>query len=86
MSIKSFFSRAFNQAKSGAKRPTSSGHVFITDRGKPGHALMTFHEYQRNTMGPRSIVNMLGMHADVDFEPPKLETLSRPVDLSCCIC
>lgn len=42
---------------------------------------MTFQEYQRNTMGPISIVNMLGMHADVDFEPPKLETLSRQVNL-----
>ena len=81
MSIKSFFSRAFNQDTSGAKRAAFSGHVSITDRGKPAHALMTFQEYQRNTMGPRSIVNLLGMHADVDFEPPKLETLSRQVNL-----
>ena len=81
MSIKSFFSRAFNQDTSGAKRATSSGHVFITDRGKPAHALITFQEYQRNAMGHRSIVNLLGMQADVDFEPPKLETLSRQVNL-----
>lgn len=78
---KVLFIRAFNQDTSGAKRATSSGHVFITDRGKPAHALMTFQEYQRNTMGHRSIVNLLGMQADVDFELPKLETLSRQVNL-----
>jgi hypothetical protein len=81
MSIKSFFSRAFNKDTSGAKRAACSGLAFITHRGKPAHAQMTFQEYQRNTMGPRSIVNLLVMHADVDFEPPKLETLSRQVNL-----
>ena len=82
MSIKLFTSRVFNRDKSGAKRAASSGPVFITERGKPAFVMMTFEEYQRITMGPRSIVDMLGMRADIGFDSPKAGTLSRPVDLS----
>ena len=82
MSIKLFTSREFNRDTSGAKRTASSYPVFITAGGKPAHVLMTFEEYQRITMGPRSIVDMMGMHANVDFDLPKAGTLSRPVDLS----
>ena len=82
MSIKLFTSRVFNQDKSGAKRAVSGGPVSIIERGKPAHVLMTFEEYQRITMGRRSIVDILGMHAKVDFDMPKAGTLSRPVDLS----
>lgn len=82
MSIKSFSRGEFNRDTSGAKRAASSGPVFITERGKPAHVLMTFEEYQRITMGPRSIVDMLGMRADIEFDSSKAGTLSRPVDLS----
>ena len=82
MSIKLFTSRVFNRDKSGAKRTASSDPVFITAGGKPAFVMMTFEEYQRITMGPRSIVDMLGMRADIEFDSPKAGTLSRPVDLS----
>ena len=82
MSIKSFTSRVFNRDKSGAKRAASSVPVFITAGGKPAYVLMTFEEYQRITMRPRRIVDMLGMHADIEFDSPKAGTLSRPLDLS----
>ena len=82
MAIKTVSSREFNQDTSGAKRAASSGPVFITDRGKPAHVLLTFEQYQRITLGHRSIVDMLGMPGELDFEPPKVGPLSRPVDLS----
>ncbi len=82
MAIKTVSSREFNQDISSAKRAASSGPVFITDRGKPAHVLLTFEQYQRITSGHRSIVDMLGMSDELDFEPPKLGALSQPVDLS----
>ena len=82
MGVTTFSSREFNQDTSGAKRAASQGPVFITDRGKPAHVLLTFEQYQRLATGPRNIVDMLGMREDVEFEAPKLDTLSRTVDLS----
>jgi PHD/YefM family antitoxin component YafN of YafNO toxin-antitoxin module len=39
-------SREFNQDTSRAKRAAADGPVFITDRGKPAHVLLTFAAYQ----------------------------------------
>jgi PHD/YefM family antitoxin component YafN of YafNO toxin-antitoxin module len=39
-------SREFNQDTSRAKKATADGPVFITDRGKPAHVLLTFAAYQ----------------------------------------
>ena len=82
MGITTFSSREFNQDTSGAKRAASKGPVFITDRGKPAHVLLTFEQYQRLASGPKNIVDMLGMREEIEFEPPKLGRLSSPVDLS----
>ncbi len=82
MMSKTVSSREFNQDTSGAKRAASEGPVFITDRGKPAHVLLSFELYQQMAAGPRNIVDMLGMPGDVDFEPPKLANVSRPADLS----
>lgn len=63
-----FTSRRFNQDASGAKRAAADGPVFITDRGKPAHVLMTIREYRRlagEVDPPRTIGNMLAMEGDV---------------------
>lgn len=39
-------SREFNQDTSRAKKAAAGGPVFITDRGKPAHVLLTFAAYQ----------------------------------------
>lgn len=77
-------SREFNQDTSGAKRAANNGPVFITDRGRPAHVLLTIEEYQRLTGGSGSIVDMLAMPGveDIEFDPPKVGDISRPVDLS----
>lgn len=85
MTITTFSSREFNQDSSGAKKAARSGPVFITDRGRPAHVLLTFEEYQRVTRSQKSIVELLAMPgvADIDFEPPRLSGgLYQPADLS----
>jgi len=41
MGMTTINSRTFNQDASGAKRAAQDGPVFITDRGKPAHVLLT---------------------------------------------
>lgn len=77
-------SREFNQDASGAKRAATRGPVFITDRGRPAHVLLSIEEYQRLTGGPGSILEMLAMPGveDIAFEAPRAQGLSHPADLS----
>lgn len=85
MPITTFSSREFNQDASGAKRAARNGPVFITDRGKPSHVLLTIEEYQQITGNRASIVDLLAMpgETDIDFDPPRLSSgLYRPADLS----
>lgn len=85
MTITTFSSREFNQDASGAKKAAKSGPVFITDRGRPAHVLLTFEEYQRVTRSQKSIVDLLAMPAvaDINFEPPRLSgDIYQPADLS----
>lgn len=85
MTITTLSSREFNQDASRAKKAARNGPVFITDRGRPSHVLLTIEEYQRITGAQASIVELLAMPdaADVEFEPPRLSgDLYRPADLS----
>jgi prevent-host-death family protein len=78
-------SREFNQDTGRAKKAAKRGPVFITDRGRPAHVLLTIEEYQRITDKGESIVDLLAMPeaAGVEFEPPRLSgILHRPEDLS----
>ena len=77
-------SREFNQDASGAKRAALTGPVFITDRGRPAHVLLSIEEYQRLTGGRESILDLLADPAagDVDFTPGRVDGLVRPVDLT----
>ena len=49
MAISTLSSREFNQDASRAKRAARNGPVFVTDRGRPSHVLLTIEEYQRIT-------------------------------------
>jgi len=74
MAITKLSSREFNQDTSKAKRAAKRGPVFITDRGRPSHVLLTAEEYQRITSGQKSITDLLAMPeaAEIEFEPPRL--------------
>jgi prevent-host-death family protein len=78
-------SREFNQDAGRAKRAASKGPVFITDRGRPAHVLLSIKEYQKITNKRESILDLLAMPeaAEIEFEPPRLgDEFPRPVDWS----
>jgi prevent-host-death family protein len=81
--ITTISSREFNQDTSGAKKAAMKGPVFITDRGRPAHVLLTIEEYER-LAGEDSILELLALPGveDVDFEPPRLlGDMHRPARL-----
>jgi prevent-host-death family protein len=82
--ITTLSSREFNQDASRAKKAAHDGPVFITDRGRPAHVLLSIDEYQRLTGSAVSIVEMLAMPGveSVEFEPLRAHGFTRPVDFS----
>lgn len=84
MAITTLSSRELNQDVSRAKKASKSGPVFITDRGKPAHVLLSFEAYQQLTRQRRNIADVLAMPdvADIEFEPPRVTIGTRPADLS----
>jgi prevent-host-death family protein len=78
-------SRDFNQGASRAKKAARNGPVYITERGKPTHVLMTIEDFHRRQgKTPRSLLATLaqpGETADVEFEPGKLGQIMKPADL-----
>lgn len=77
-------SREFDHDTSGAKRAALSGPVFITDRGRPAHVLLSIEDYHRLAGGNASIVGLLAMPEaeDIAFHPLRAHIQSRQVDLS----
>lgn len=84
MTITTLSSRELNQDVTRAKKATRSGPVFITDRGKPAHVLLSFEDYQRLAGQRRNIADALAMPAlaDIEFEPPRVTIGVRSADLS----
>jgi prevent-host-death family protein len=83
MTVTTMTSREFNQDASGAKKAARRGPVFITDRGRPAHVLLTIEDYQRLAGGKISLAEALAQPAaDLDFEAPRLsEGIYKPADL-----
>lgn len=84
MGITTVSSRQFNQDASGAKKAARNGPVFITDRGKPAHVLLTIEEYRQLAGTQGSIIDLLAMPnaADIEFEPARASISARAADLS----
>ena len=84
MTITTVSSREFNQHSSDAKKAASHGPVFITDRGRPAHVLLSFEVYQRLAGGQQKISDLLAMPGveDIDFELPALRDIAQAADLS----
>ena len=85
MPITTLSSREFNQDTSRAKKAASEGPVFITDRGKPAHVLLSIEEYQRITGKRRSVADALGWPVgveDIEIEFPRSRERARSADLS----
>lgn len=67
-------SREFNQDTSRAKKAAEQGPVYITDRGRPAHVLMTIETYEA-LIGSRSVVEVLG-------EPAGVGNVDLPLSIS----
>jgi prevent-host-death family protein len=84
MSVITMSSREFNQSASEAKKASLDGPVFITDRGKPSHVLMSIHEYRKLAGGMTTLADALAQRGDaeIEFEAPRVGGLYRAADLS----
>jgi prevent-host-death family protein len=73
MSVTTLTSREFNQDTSRAKKAARKGPVFITDRGRPAHVLLTIEDYQRLAGSKLSLAEALAQSGVPDFEftPPR---------------
>lgn len=73
-------SREFNQDTSGAKKAAEQGPVYITDRGRPAHVLLTYDAYEQ-LLGTQHVLDRLAEPAgieDVEFTIPRWEERPRP--------
>jgi hypothetical protein len=69
-------SREFDQDISGAKKAAAQGPVFIIDRGRPTHVLLSIEDHQRLTSGQMSLAEALAQQeADFDFDPPRADAI-----------
>ena len=84
MEITTLSSREFNQHASEAKNAANHGPVFITDRGRPAHVLLSIADYQKLTGNQLTLAAALAQHgvADFNFQAPRINKLYRPADLS----
>lgn len=76
-------SREFNQDTSGAKKAAERGPVYITDRGKPAHVLLTFDAYEE-LIGSHRVLDRLAEPPgveDIDFTPPRDTEVAEPASL-----
>lgn len=77
-------SRELNQDIGRAKREARKGPVFITDRGRPAHVLLTIEDYERLTKPRRSLLEALYMPGmediELDLDRPKTRSSLRIPD------
>lgn len=77
-------SREFNQHTSRAKQAAAKGPVYITDRGRPAHVLLTYRDYTR-LLDKQSLTDVLGEPAgieDVDLPDTRVDELPRAAEFS----
>lgn len=69
-------SRDFNQDVGKAKRMARQEPVFITDRGRPSHVLMSFEAFRQISGQTESIIDLLAMPEPGDVELESASTSS----------
>ena len=77
--MKVISSREFNQDVSQAKRAARLEPVFVTDRGRPTHVLMSIDAFRQLTGQTETIVDMLAMTGldDLAADPGRGEAWDR---------
>ncbi len=66
--MRAFSSREFNQDVGAAKRAARSEPVFITDRGKPTHVLVSFETFRQMSGESETIIDLLAMPDTVEID------------------
>lgn len=66
--MKVISSRDLNQDVSSAKRAARLEPVFVTDRGKPTHVLMSIEAFRQLTGHAETIVDLLAMPAAAEID------------------
>jgi prevent-host-death family protein len=85
MAITTLSSREFNQDTGRAKRASKKGPVFITERGRPRHVLLSIDAYEKLTHKGKTLAELLAMPdvGDFEFEFPRIgDELVQPADFS----
>lgn len=62
-------SRAFNQDVSQAKRLARGEPVFVTDRGRPTHVLLSYEAFRQLTARPETLLDLLAMEEAIAVAP-----------------
>lgn len=83
MPITTMTSREFNQDASRAKKAASTGPVFITDRGKTAHVLLSIEDFRKLTGNQMTVADAVAQTGarDFAFDPPRAHRLYRPADI-----
>lgn len=77
-------SREFNHDTGGAKRAAQTGPVYITDRGRPSHVLMTFEDYTTLAAQHPTMADLLSLPPGIEnvhFEIPSQRDVAEPAQL-----
>ena len=77
-------SREFNQNLSKAKRAAAQGPVYVTDRGKPAHVLLSFEQFSSLTTPSQSLADLLAGSDEcvaIEFETHRPRDLGKPAEL-----
>lgn len=80
--VSTISSREFNQDTSGAKKATAHGPVYITDRGRPAHVLLSYEDYER-LLGAEHVLDRLAEPAgveDIELAVPTSDERARPAE------
>lgn len=72
--MKVFSSRDFNQDVSNAKRVARFEPVFVTDRGKPTHVLMSIDAFRQLAGQTESMVDLLAMPGTAEVDPDAMRS------------
>lgn len=72
--------REFNQQVSKARQAALEEPVFITERGRPRHVLLSIEAYEALLGGQTSIAELLHLDDDLDVESPQAQGHARAAE------
>ena len=83
MTITTLSTRQFSQDASNAKKAAEAGPVFIMDRGRPSHVLLTFDAYKKMSGSRSKIADLLAIAGieRLKIDVPKLRDPAQPAKL-----